>query len=80
MTDQWIMHQSRERPFSGVRLAETCWQESARQFTDSRQCWLEPGVPTEGPGERMLEESCQGEILKAFECQAKSLGRFYSSL
>ena len=77
MRDQWIMHQRRRvRHSLGVRPAETCWQESARQLRDSRQCWLEHRVLIEGPGERMLEESCWEKILKLFECQVKSLGHF----
>lgn len=45
---------------------EACWQEPAREFRDPRQRWLEPGAPTEGPGERVLEEPCWGKILKGF--------------
>lgn len=79
MTDRWIMHQRRVRHSLGVRPAETCWQESARRFRDSRQCWLKHGLLIERPG-RVLEESCWEEILEAFEHQVKVLGHLSSSL
>lgn len=63
----------------GVGLAETCWQELARQLRDSRQCWLEPRVPMEGPrrvavGRVLLGAGWRVWVLK---CQVKVWGSIF---